>query len=55
MKKVEYHNIFIYYTKYKFSSVILTLIKPDAFLKIDLKAFFFFSTKNKNFQKYSGL
>ena len=35
MKQVKHHNVFIYYTKYKSSSVTLTLIEPD------LKAFFF--------------
>ena len=35
------------------SSIILTLVSPDYFWKIDLKAFFFFRTQNT--QNYSGL
>ena len=43
MKQVKHH---------KFSSVTLTLVEPDIFRKIDLKVFFFCSTK-KNFQNNS--
>ena len=42
MKEVKHHNVFIYYTKYKSSSVTLTLVKSDIFTKIGLKVFFSF-------------
>ena len=44
MKQVKHHSVFISYTKYKSSSVTLTLVEPDIFWKIDLKVFFFFSS-----------
>ena len=46
MKQVKCHNVFIYYTKYKPSSVTLTLVSPGIFWKNDLKAFFFFSMEH---------
>ena len=45
MKQVKHHNGFIYHTKYKSSTVILTLVLSDIFWKIDLKAFFFFNSE----------
>ena len=45
IKQVKHHNDFIYYTKYKSSSVTLTLV--DIFWKIDLKWFFFFSNEHE--------
>ena len=39
--------MFIYHTIYKSSSFTLTLEEPDIFWKIDLKAFFFFSTEHE--------
>ena len=47
MKEIKHHNIFFYSNKYKSFSVTLTLILPDIFWKIDLKAFFFFSTEHE--------
>ena len=44
MKQVKYHDVFIYYTKYKYSSVTLTVVLSDNFWKIDLAAFYFFSS-----------
>ena len=42
MEQVKNYCVFIYYTKYKSSSVTLTLVSPDIFWKIELKVFFFF-------------
>ena len=41
MKQVKHNNVFVDYTKYKSAWVY-----PDIFWKIDLKAFFFFSTEH---------
>ena len=49
MKQLKPYNV--YCTKYKSHSVTLTLVKPAIFGKIDLKAFFLFSTKHE----YCGL
>ena len=41
MKQVKHHKVFICYTKYKSSSVTLTLFYSVIFWKTDLKAFLF--------------
>ena len=46
-KLVKHQNAFIYYAKYKSSSVTLPFVSPDIFWKIDLKVFSFFSTEHE--------